>query len=205
VYARTRKEVAKKLSKIVTDQHNGIPVSDDRQTVAQFFDHWLETAVRTSVRPKTYDSYKQLYDHHIKLQIGRIPLTKLRPQHVLQLMDERLKSGLSPRTVQYIRAVLRRALGQAMKWGSVQRNVAALVDGPKVRKADIKPFTLDEVGNLVAQFDHERIGPLCLTALSLGLRQGEVLGLRWKDIDLDGRRVTVKQIVTAHQSCEDAG
>ena len=64
------------------------------------------------------------------------------------------------------------ALGQALKWGLVQRNAAALVDGPKVRKPDIKPFNLDEVSKLVVQFENDRFGPLYLVALSLGLRRG---------------------------------
>ena len=75
----------------------------------------------------------------------------------------------------------------------MQRNAAALVDGPKVRKVEIRPFTSEEIAKLIAQLESERLGPLYFTALSLGLRQGEVLGLSWKDLDLDKNTIKVSK------------
>ncbi|MFN8542156.1 MAG: hypothetical protein U0232_32355 [Thermomicrobiales bacterium] len=82
-------------------------------------------------RPRTHGSYALLVRHHLKPALGRHHLEKLTPQHVQALLNEKLASGLSPRTVIYLRAVLRKALNQALRWGLVARNVAALTEPPK--------------------------------------------------------------------------
>ena len=130
LYGMTRKEVQGKVTKVLLDHQQGLPVVTERQTVGQFLKHWLEHSAKPSLRPSSYASYSRLIDRHLVPALGRIPLQKLAPQHVQAFLNEKLASHLSPRTVQYLRAVLRRALGQALKWGLVPRNVATLVDPP---------------------------------------------------------------------------
>jgi len=128
-----------------------------------------------------------------------VPLDKLTPQHVQKLLNELLErggeagTGLSPRTVQYARATLRRVLGQALKWGLVTRNVATLVEPPKSRRAEVQPFTEEEARALLAAARGDRLEALYAVALTLGLRQGELLGLRWEDVDLDRGVLRVRQ------------
>src|ERR1044072_3917571 len=122
LYGKTRKEVQDKITPILRDVQKGIPVITERQTVGQFLDRWLSDSVKISVRPKTFSSYSDLVRLHIKPELGHIQLTKLSPQHVQGLLKDRLKAGLSARTVQYIRTVLRIALGQALKWDFVSMN-----------------------------------------------------------------------------------
>jgi len=108
------------------------------------------------------------------------------------LINRKLASGLSPRRVQYIHAVLRRALGQAEKWGMVARNVAKLVNAPRVEQTEIKPFTPEEAKDFIRAIQGERLEALYLLAIATGLRQAEILGLSWKDIDLVGAELTVR-------------
>ena len=124
--------------------------------------------------------------------IGRIELSKLEPQHVQDLLGSILEKGRSSRTAQYVRAVLRRALNQATKWGMVPRNVAALVDPPRTVRREIQPFTVEEIPALLGAFDDHPMGALYLLALTHGLRQGEALGLQWCDVDLSGRTLRVR-------------
>ena len=93
--------------------------------------------------------------------------------------------GLSPRTIQYTRAILRRALGQALKWGLVTRNVATLVDPPSVPRAEFRALTPQEARCFLDAVQGDRLEALYTVAVALGLRQGEALGLRWEDVDLD--------------------
>ncbi len=94
-------------------------------------------------------------------------------------------TGVSPRTVTYARAVLRKALNQAVKWGQVPRNVVTLVDAPRAKRHQITPLTPDQGRALLTAVQGHRLEGLYRVALSLGLRLGEALGLRWEDIDLD--------------------
>jgi len=192
IYGKTRKQVADQLKDLLHDEKRGLPVKVERQTVAQFLDRWVEDVVRPSVRPRTYQSYKQLIRLYLGPALGRHQLAKLEPQHVQAMMNEKLAAGLSPRTVNYQRAILRRALGQAVKWGQVSRNVAALTEPVRGKTPEIRPLSVPEARKLLAAAHGDRLEALYSVALALGLRQGEALGLRWTDVDLDAGTLTVR-------------
>ena len=191
-YAKTRQEVAQKLTASLRAHQEGLPVAADRQSLSQFLERWLTDSVKTTVRVRTYRSYAELVRLHIKPELGRIPLSKLNPQDVQAFVNRKLDSGLSPRTVQYMHAVLRRALGQAERWGVVPRNVARLVSPPRVALSKTEPLTPDEARRLLDTVRGERLEALYTVAIAVGLRQGEALGLHWSDIDLDGGTLAVR-------------
>src|SRR5215207_11639502 len=159
-YGKTRKEVQDKLRGALRDLDAGLDLSAGRQTVGQFLDRWLEDVVKPTVRPKTHYSYAQLVRLHLKPDLGHHQLGKLTPQHVQAMMSAKMAAGLSPRTVQYLRAVLRRALGQALKWGLVSRNVATLVDPPRSVKTPVAPLSADQARAFIAFTADHRLGPL---------------------------------------------
>jgi integrase len=191
-YGDTREVVKDKLIAALRDQQQGLPIGIERQTVKQFLERWLSDCAKPSVRPKTFVSYSQLVRIHIIPELGRIQIAKLSPQQVQAFMNGRLSKGLSPRTVQYLRAVLRRALGQALKWGLVARNVATLVDSPRVERPEIKPMHQPEAKVFLEAIQGDRLEALFSVALAMGLRQGEALALRWSDIDWDARLMRVR-------------
>jgi integrase len=166
-------------------------VAFDRQTVGEFLDRWLEDSVKPSVRRKTHADYAHAVKKHLKPALGRIQLIKLSPQQVQTFLNEKLTHGLSPRTVQLLRAVLRRALVQALKWDLVIRNVATLVDPPRLNRSQIEPFSPDEAVKFFEKIKGDRLEALFILALALGLRQGELLGLRWDAIDSQKRTLRV--------------
>jgi hypothetical protein len=114
-YGKTRREVAEGLKKALRDQQQGIPVVSGKETVEKFLTRWLDDAARPSLRPRTVDSYAMIVTHHLIPALGRIKLEKLTPQDVQSYMRQKSESGLSARTVQYHRAVLRKALNDGLR------------------------------------------------------------------------------------------
>lgn len=184
IYGKTRKEVAEKMKIALLDQQQGINITAERITVAQFLDRWLEEVVKSTNRSRTYDSYRNTVKKHLIPHLGAYQLTKLGPLHVQTLLNTLHRQGLT-RTVPYTRAILVIALNVAVKWGYVPRNVAMMVDAPSVERREIQPLTQNQALQLLKAVKGHRLEALYRVSLSLGLRRGEVLGLRWEDIDFD--------------------
>jgi integrase len=192
LYGKTRAEVAQKMKKAQQSIDSGLPLPSERVTLAAYLEHWLEDSVKQSVRPYTFQSYSMLVHRHIIPELGRIALAKLSPQDVQSLLNHKRESGLSPRTVQYIHSIVRRALGQAERWGMVPRNVARLVSSPHVPQANISPLSPVEAKQLLAAVHEDRLSALYTVALAVGLRQSEALGLRWQDVNIEAGTVSVR-------------
>jgi integrase len=152
----------------------------------------MTDCVTPSVRPSTLVSYDYQIRLHIAPQLGRIELTKLSPQQIQTYLNGRLKTGLSPRTVKYHLSILRMAIGQALRWNLVARNVAMLVDPPRVEKFEVQPITPEQARAFLQAIQGDRLEALFTVALSLGLRRGEALGLCWSDIDFQTRTLRVR-------------
>lgn len=191
-YGATRKEVSEQLKIALREQQQGLPVAVERQTMAQFLDRWLADDVKPTRQPKTYISYADTVRVHITPELGRHQLARLAPPHLQALLTAKRASGLSPRSVADIRTVLRIALNRAMKWGLVSRNVAALVDPPRVVRREVRPLTPEQARRFLDAAKGDRLEALYSVAIALGLRSGEALGLRWEDVDLDGRTLRVR-------------
>lgn len=192
VYGKTRDEVARKMRSAQRQVDQGIPLPDERQTVAQFLERWLRDSVQPRVAPRTYTSYAMHVRQHLVPGIGKIPLAKLQPGHVQKLLNEKLASGLSPASINRIRSTLRAALNQACKWSEVTRNVATLVDLPKEEHSEIEPLTPQQARVFLEHVRGHAWEALFVVALATGLRQGELLGLTWQDVDLDAGHLTVR-------------
>jgi integrase len=184
---KTRKEVADKLKRALKDQEAGMELASENQTIQGFMTRWLDTAVAPVRKPTTTASYRQVVRLYIVPKIGKVRLDKLNAEQVQTMLNALQLDGLAPRTLQYIRAVLRTALAQAVKWGYVARNVAEPTDVPQVMKYQIAPLSIEQAKKLLAAVAGHRLETLYRIALGLGLRRGEVLGLRWSDVDLEGR------------------
>ena len=164
-----------------------------RLSVGTYLADWLDTSVRQRCRPSTALSYQATVSRYIAPAIGRIPLAKLEPEHVGRMLaDLSARTGLSPTTVGYVRTVLRIALGRALKEGKVARNVAALVDPPRRAVYERHPLDARQVALLRTTLTGHRLEALVLTAIGTGARQGELLGLRWQDVDLDAGTMTIR-------------
>jgi len=191
VYGATKREVQSRLHALQATVATGLQVPTDRLTVARFLADWLET-VRSKLRPRTVESYASHVRIHIAPAIGAVPLAKFGPADVQRLLDGLTRARLTAQTVAHVRATLRRALDQAERWGYVSRNVARLVDAPRIVRSQVDPLTAGEVRRLLEATRNGRRYPLLVTVTATGLRSGELRGLRWSDVDLDAGVLQVR-------------
>jgi integrase len=197
VYGATRRECVEKLNALQRRVATGLPAPNGQLTIQAYLESWLRDTIPGSVRPSTEASYRILVTRHIVPEIGNIRLEKLTPADLRTFL--RAKSAeisnrgrvLSPRTVQYIHAVLRRALEQARRDELIERNVAALVSSPRVVRKEVEPLTEEEARKLLGVARTNRLYALYAVAVALGLRRGEALALRWDDVDLDAKTLRV--------------
>jgi integrase len=186
IYGRTRQAVAEKLTKAVADRDAGLTFDAGRMTVGKYLDRWLSDSMKSMVRVSTYERHEGIIRLHIKPSLGRVGLKKLTPPHVRGLHREKLDAGLAPATVRKIHSTLHKALSQAVSDGIVPRN-AADVKAPRPAPEEIHPLSENEARALLdAARSHEnRFEALYVMAITTGLRRGELLGLRWEDVDLE--------------------
>jgi integrase len=190
--AKTQREALSKMRTALTSAERGLPFTGVGLRVRDWLPLWLESA-RDTVRPRTHDSYRVTAERHIIPVLGHYRLPELQPHHVEALMRDLLKSGLSPKTIKNVHGVLRRALNIAEQRGYVLRNVARLVTPPRVESEVVEPLTVSEMQAFLAHARNDRLGTLFVTAIVTGARQGELLGLRWDDLDLDGATLSIRR------------
>jgi integrase len=195
-YGKTRREVQEKLASALQEQKQGMLVATPQQTVGQFLTDWLENTHKQSVRPRTYERYEEAIRLHLLPVLGKYQLQKLSAQHVQAFYARKLKEGLSPSTVIYYHSVLHNALDTAVKWGLVSRNVCDLVTPPRRARFEIKPFTTEQVQSFFAAIRGHKWEALFTLALATGMRQGELLGLKWQDINFSTGTLQVRRILT---------
>lgn len=185
VYGKTRKEVAEKLTEAMAGRDKGLVCEAGKLTVGDHLERWLEDVVRTSASHRTYSSHTQQVHDHIAPTLGRIKLKNLRKSHIDRLYREKLDSCLSPSTVRRVHAVLHKALEEAVKGDLIPRNPAAHANKPKVKQEEIEPLDVLQAAVFLNAAKGDRFETLYVLCLMCGLRQGEALGLKWSDIDLD--------------------
>jgi integrase len=188
VYGTTRKAALAKLDDLRASARDGIVPTDHQFTVGRHTTLWLD-AVRPTVRPRTWTSYEGYVRLHLA-PIAQVSLAALTPNDVRALIKDRLAAGCAPSTVAHTLTILRMALKQAVRDGIIVRNVALLVDAPKVTRSEIRILTTAEAFRLL-DLDTP-LAPLWTVLLGTGLRLGESLGLRFSDIDLTTGNLTVR-------------
>ena len=187
----TRAEVSRKLTAALKSRDDGLPVTTGRQTVEQFLKNWLE-AIRPSIRERTWAGYEQHVRLHAVPALGKMTLTQLTPQHLQHLYSDRLKAGLSPTSVHHLHATIHGALEQAVRWNLVPRNVADLVDPPRNAHFEMTTLSPEQARLFLETVAGNRLETLYVLALTTGMRQGELLGLRWRDVDFEEGTLQVR-------------
>lgn len=192
VYGKTRKEVSDRMKAIQADLQNGVEPTDERRTVAQALDTWLEEFSKPTIRPRTYEGYHCIIEKHLKPALGIYRLSKLAPENVQAMLNEKA-DHLSARRVARIHAVLRIMLNKAIRLGWVNRNVATLVSLPKCEEYEPVVLGSSEAKDFIRAAKGHRLEAFFVVALALGLRRGEALGIKWEDIDFEDRTLTIRR------------
>jgi integrase len=199
VSAKNKEQARKALREARSNADAGLVFDSGKVKFADYLDRWLNDSVRSSVKPITYRSYEMLVNKHVVPALGNVKLSNLTPAHLQRFYRSKLDEGLSPRTVQYLHVVLHRALKQALRWGNVTRNVAEAVDPPKVPKKEVTPLSPEQARVFLeaASVAGDRLEALYVLAIHTGMRQGELLNLRWEDVDLEAGVLRVRGTKTA--------
>lgn len=214
VQAGTRRGDAEKLlAELVKRSHRGETVVGEKLTLAQYLtDRWLPVQ-ESRLRKSTHNAYRRNIELHVIPALGKRPLDQLSPEDIdlfyaALLRNGRKKrpgekgpaKGLAPKTVHNIHVMLNKALGDAARKGTVVRNVVALADAPSLqarKRPEIKAWDIDQLVRFLDAIDSHRMAPAFYLAACTGMRRGEVLGLRWRDVDLDAGQISVRQALVS--------
>jgi integrase len=199
VSGATQAQALEKLRKVQREAEGGV-VADGRLTVGQFLARWLAVSVPGSVAGGTLDDYAHTVRLHLEPALGRKKLSKLTVAEVDAVWAAKRAAGYRPNSIRIMRAVLRRALGQAEREGLITRNVAALSSPPRMSQPDGRSLSVDQARKLLEAARGDRLETAYLLLLSYGLRRGELLGLAWADFDPEDRTLVVRRSVKRRKS-----
>lgn len=193
VYGSTQQEVRKKLAQLTTAIDNGVYQAPNKMTVSEWLDEWLDTFAKPKLRPLTYTSYEVAIRRHIKPAIGAVKMQALKGVHIQKMYNGMISSGSSAKTVKNISAVLHKALSVALKQGIIQANPCDAAELPKVIQKDIKPLTDAELPLFLKAIENHPFKNAYAVDLFTGMREGELLGLSWPQIDFENKRILINQ------------
>ena len=162
----------------------------------EYLERWLTDSVKDTVRLTTYQGYERICRLHIKPSLGRVRLKDLTGVQVRGLYRERLATELTPRMVQLVHLTLHKALKQAVADRLIPRNVTEAVKAPQPEKKEIRPLSPEQARTLLEVIRWDRMEALYVLTISTGMRQGELLGLKWEDIDLEAGTVQVRRTLS---------
>jgi integrase len=214
VQAGTRRADAEKLlAELVKRSHRGETVVSEKLTLGQYLiERWLPVQ-EARLRKSTHNAYRRNIELHVIPALGKRQLDQLSPEDIDVFYAALLKSGrkkrpgekgpargLAPKTVHNIHVMLNKALGDAARKGTVVRNVVALADAPSLqarKRPEIKAWEVDQLVRFLDAIAPHRMAPALYFAAHTGMRRGEVLGVRWRDLDLDAGQVSVRQALVS--------
>jgi integrase len=185
-----KQDAIKKKNEALRELERGTLAMGERRKLGEYLEDWLENTHRNKLRVGTYINYKKKV-RYIVDGLGDVWLQKLTPEHVQDFLQKKLDEGLSSKTVHEIHGVLRVALKKAVRWGIVSRNVCDVVDPPVIVSREAVPLSVEQARALVKHVRGHRLEVLLAMAVVTGMRRGELLALRWSDIDFDRHRLLV--------------
>jgi len=187
-------DAQRRLTELLASLDKGVYTPPGRLTLAQHLTNWLEGYVKTNCSQRTYDGYQSIIESHLIPALGHFQLKHLHPQ-AIQAYYGKAGETLSARTVHHQHRVLSQSLKYAVRQGYLGRNPCELLDAPSPHKKVMRTLTPFEVEVLLDNAKDNYYYPVIYTAVSTGLRQAELLGLRWRDIDLDLLSISVSQVL----------
>ncbi len=197
-YTKTEKEAAKKLRDALHEVEQGslIPGKDHR--LGAFLDHWLEHIRRRALKISTYLRYRDILDVHILPRLGHLSLRNLAPEHLERFYARKMEEGLSERTIHIMHTIMHQALALAVKRRLIATNVCDEVDLPRVPTYEARTFSKEEARAFLRAVKGTRFEVLFTVALLTGMRRGELLALRWEDINWEEGSIHVRRTVNRY-------
>lgn len=193
----TKREAQKEAARLITALNEGKYIEPSKATVAAYFERWL-AHVKPQVSPKTHERYTEILTKNLEPLIGTLTLAKLRTAHIDQAFSTALvsgrrdgKGGLSPRTVHHIRRIAHKAFSQAVTWDLMLKNPVAATTAPKVERKRMMAYDAAQLSEMLSAVRPTRMYVPAMLAVMCGLRRGEIIALRWRNVDLDAKTLAI--------------
>jgi integrase len=193
IHASTKALAQDEAAKIVASIATGLHVDPSTETVGAFVERWLRDWAAANVSNQTYEGYAQMLRKHLSARVGKMAIQKLRAADLQAVYAAMAADELADRTRLHLHRITRVMLKHGVQWGIIPRNVADMVDAPRVRTDEVQILTAGEVQTLLEFLRDKPLYAITALALGTGLRRGELLALRWQDIDLDGAHLRVER------------
>jgi integrase len=192
ITGHTRKDVRLRMTAMARDRDRGMPTPEANITVAKWLDDWLQA--RRGIRDSSWIRNEQLVRIHLRPGLGKHRLAKLTPAHVQRFYADKLAEGtLSSSTVKRMHETLHKCLQDALHMGLVVRNAADVPNKLQNAKAPKQTYTTRQAGQLLRSLAGDRMEALIVLVLNTGMREGELIALKWADVDLACATVRVQQ------------
>ncbi len=191
-YCKTQREVRVWLKMKQSQIDAGVDLGKADTTLSEYLKEWLSTKAM-EIRPKTHDQYTGIVNHHINPPIGRFKLKDLRPDQIQVFYNKKLREGASARTVKMIHSVLHCALNHAVKMGIIGRNPSDAVTKPRLRRKEMRVLDDNQARTFLIHASKSRNAAFYYLAVTTGLRQAELFGLKWSDLDWESMRLQVQR------------
>jgi integrase len=198
-YGKTKTEARQKLDAYLAELRSGKVVIGPKQTVEQYLTHWLEDSRRLKIEPATLDGYRIALRVHLIPAFGCLQLSQLTKERIQAFCAQKLDAGYAPGTIRNMYNLLSSALESAVMDGILARNPCDHVTLPKQKQRKPYVLTVDQCKRLVAAARGRRLWFMILVALTTGAREGELLALRWSDIDLNNLRISIHRSVSVQK------
>ncbi|MCR8985980.1 site-specific integrase [Brevibacillus laterosporus] len=193
---KTKKEAEAAMFEVQNQLNKGTYIEPSKMLYSSFMEDWLKDK-QTKVKKRTLETYSGLVNNHIIPSLGEIELSKLTPRHIQNLYNSLFESGrLSDENIQKVHTIINDSLNKAVSWEMIPKNVASVVDRPKARKKEMEVWEVEEAHTFLKSSEKDRYYIAFLLALTTGMRQGEILGLRWKDVNLENGIISITQTLS---------
>lgn len=193
VTANTKREALDRLRELQASTGTALPTSPASMTIGEVAERWLRDVIQPNKRANTYASYETTWRVHVKGRLGHTRILAIRPLHIEAFYAELERGGISGRTRENVHLVLSRVLEQAVRWQMLATNPARAVTPPQREDVEMTVWTREQAQAFLRVALADRLGALYVCAIATGLRQGELFGWQWKDLDLDNARGQVQR------------
>jgi integrase len=197
VTSKSQKRLNAKMDELREAKNRDHLPPDRTMSTKEWLTFWLDEVLPGEVKPSTVTNYRDITTAYLVPHLGRVRLVNLGPEHVVRMMNRLRADGLSARTIALARTVLRRAMGDALRWKKVSDNAVALTRAPKKAESKLDDaLDAEEAAKVLQSAVGDRLEALAVLVLTVGLRQGETIRLRWDDVDLENATLTVTDAKT---------
>ncbi|MCH5586283.1 site-specific integrase [Shimazuella sp. AN120528] len=190
---KTKKEAELACAELITQIEKNEYIEPSKLTFGEFLKDFMENHVRLTIRQSTYESQISVINKHIYPGLGHLELQKITPMIIQKFYSNKLREGLSASYIRIMHAIISKTLKTATEWELISKNVSTLLKPPRVENNDVEVWTMTEITQFLSLTKNRKFYIAYALAIFTGMRKGEILGLRWRDCDLDKGQIRIRQ------------